>query len=77
MVSDMPQLLVNRDLCIGAGLCVMTAPEVFDQAEDDGLVVLLTPEPAGPARDPGTDPRAAAVREAARQCPSGALTWRD
>ncbi len=58
-------LHVDRDLCIGAGLCVLAAPEVFDQA-DDGLVVLLTPDPPD-----GAD---AAIREAVRRCPSGALS---
>jgi ferredoxin len=58
---------VDREVCIGAGLCVLTAPEVFDQG-DDGLVVMLTPYPAEPAD---------AVREAVRRCPSGALTLRD
>ncbi|MET8338947.1 hypothetical protein ABZV14_37720 [Streptosporangium canum] len=30
-----------------AGQCVLLAPEVFDQGEDDGIVILLAPEPAG------------------------------
>jgi ferredoxin len=56
---------VDRAVCIGAGLCVLAAPEVFDQG-DDGLVVLLV---ADAVDDPDD-----AVREAARRCPSGALT---
>ena len=31
--------------CIGAGMCVMTLPEVFDQSEEDGTVVVLAPDP--------------------------------
>ena len=54
----------NRDVCIGAGMCVMNAPEVFDQ-DDDGVVVLLTVEV--PAEHAGTTARAVA------SCPSGAL----
>ena len=27
--------------CIGSGMCVVTAPAVFDQDDDEGLVVLL------------------------------------
>jgi ferredoxin len=73
----MSHVVVNRDLCIGAGLCVMTAPEVFDQADDDGLVVLLAPEAADPGWDVAADPRAGAVRDAARRCPSGALIWQE
>jgi ferredoxin len=54
----------NRDVCIGAGLCAMTAPAVFDQG-DDGLVVVLTPNPDGGDQD--------AVRDAGNICPSGAI----
>ncbi|MFB9891439.1 ferredoxin [Planobispora takensis] len=60
-----PRVRADRDVCIGAGLCVMTAEEVFDQ-DDDGLVVLVTPDPA-----PETE---TAVRKAVRNCPSGALS---
>ena len=34
------KIAADRDVCIGAGMCVMTAPELFDQ-DDDGIVVLL------------------------------------
>ncbi|MET9922572.1 ferredoxin [Streptomyces sp. NPDC006435] len=37
---------VERDRCIGAGLCVMSAPTVFDQGDDDGLVILLNDSPS-------------------------------
>ncbi|KAF4409060.1 ferredoxin [Streptomyces sp. Ru87] len=56
----------DRDRCAGAGMCVLTAPEVFDQDEEDGLVVLLRSEPA-----PG---HRAAARRAAGLCPAGAIT---
>ncbi|GII80326.1 ferredoxin [Sphaerisporangium rufum] len=61
-------MLINADTgrCIGAGMCALTAPEVFDQSEDDGTVVVLDAEP-GPER-------AAAVRRAVQVCPSGALS---
>lgn len=58
----------DRDRCIGAGLCVMNAEEVFDQ-DDDGLVVLL-PEGTAAAVLPG---HAAAVERAVAGCPAGAL----
>jgi ferredoxin len=54
----------NRDICIGAGMCLMTAPEVFDQ-DDDGIVVLLTAEVP--------DAHVAQARRAVANCPSGAL----
>ncbi|MEU8248871.1 ferredoxin [Nonomuraea sp. NPDC048916] len=59
------KVVVDRSRCCGAGQCVLLAPEVFDQGEDDGLVVLLEAEPAERLR--------AAVREAAAVCPTGAV----
>jgi ferredoxin len=53
----------DRDVCIGAGMCVLTAGAVFDQ-DDDGIVVLLDEHPADEA----------AVRDAVANCPSGALS---
>ena len=35
------RVAANRDVCIGAGLCMLNAPAVFDQ-DDDGIVVVLT-----------------------------------
>nr|UDM84241.1 ferredoxin [Streptomyces sp.] len=51
---------------MGTGICVLTAPEVFDQ-DDDGKVLLLDPAPPGRAAAP-------AVRRAADLCPMGAIT---
>jgi ferredoxin len=47
-------------------MCVLTAPDVFDQAEDDGRVVVLVDELASPRVDD--------VRQAVDLCPSGALS---
>jgi ferredoxin len=49
---------------IGAGMCVLTAPAVFDQ-DDDGVVAPLVEE-VGPDD-------ADAARQAVALCPSGAL----
>jgi ferredoxin len=59
------QVLVHadRDVCIGAGMCVLSAGDVFDQ-DDDGIVTVLDERPAD-----GT-----AVRDAVANCPSGALS---
>ncbi|MGW4892451.1 ferredoxin [Kitasatospora sp. NPDC004240] len=57
-------ITTDRDRCIGAGLCVLTAPDVFEH-DDDGLVTLLTPEP-----EPGQE---ADVRLAQQLCPARAL----
>ena len=54
----------DRDACISAGNCVMTAGEIFDQ-DDDGIVVVLVPEVS--ADDEAT------VREAVKLCPASAL----
>jgi ferredoxin len=54
----------DRGRCIGAGMCVMNAEELFDQ-DDEGLVVVLTPEVP--------PEHAAAAARAVASCPSGAL----
>ncbi|MEV4162845.1 ferredoxin [Nonomuraea dietziae] len=55
----------DTGVCIGAGMCALTVPAVFDQSEEEGLVVVLTSEvPAGLEQ---------AVRRALTLCPSGAL----
>ena len=36
---------VDHDKCVASGNCVLTAPEVFDQRDEDGIVVLLNPTP--------------------------------
>lgn len=60
------KVTADRNVCIGAGNCVLTAPEVFDQSEEDGTVVLLHASPS--------DERRADVEEAAAACPSGAIS---
>ena len=39
------KIFADTDKCVGAGQCVHVAPELFDQGEDDGVVVVLDPEP--------------------------------
>jgi ferredoxin len=46
-------------------MCALTDPDVFDQDESDGTVVLLEPSPTGEHAD--------AAREAAHLCPAGAI----
>ena len=59
----------DRDRCIGAGQCVLTAPELFDQGEDDGLVLLLEAAPAEGQQD--------AARAAAAACPASVISLRE
>ncbi|MEV4994704.1 ferredoxin [Streptomyces niveus] len=42
------RVIIDADVCVGAGQCVLAAPEVFDQRDEDGIVVLLLENP--PAR---------------------------
>lgn len=56
---------VDPERCCAAGMCVLSAPEVFDQDPDDGVVVLLDPTPPPELH--------AAVREAALLCPATAI----
>jgi ferredoxin len=63
VVSEI-RIEADRDRCIGAGMCVMNAEEVFDQ-DDEGLVVVLTPDVP--------PEHAAAAARAVASCPSGAL----
>ncbi|PAK28028.1 ferredoxin [Streptomyces sp. alain-838] len=58
-------IAVDEDKCCGAGQCVLLAPEVFDQRDDDGIVILLDAQPAPEQH--------AAVREAADICPAAAI----
>ncbi|MEU5053340.1 ferredoxin [Streptomyces sp. NPDC021096] len=56
---------IDSDLCIGSGMCALTAPGVFDQ-DDDGFGTVR------PGREDGAgDPL---VKEAARGCPVRAVT---
>ncbi|MCZ0983350.1 ferredoxin [Streptomyces diastatochromogenes] len=64
-----PHITVEDDRCVAAGHCVVAAPEVFDQREEDGVVVLLDARPPASAR--------AAVHEAVLLCPAAAIRWGD
>lgn len=58
----------DREVCVGAGMCALTAPAVFTQDDEDGRVRLLEPEPS--------PVHAAAASEAAQLCPSRAIAIR-
>ncbi|MDX3850209.1 ferredoxin [Streptomyces sp. AK02-01A] len=62
------RVTVDKDKCRGAGQCVLIAPGIFDQRDDDGIVVLLGLEP-----EPDELSRAS-VREAAQVRPAAAIT---
>ena len=56
---------VDQDRCVGAGNCVLQAPEIFDQG-DDGIVILLQAEPPVELHE--------AARDATITCPALAIT---
>lgn len=62
----MLRVRVNQDVCIGSGMCVLSSTEVFDQRDEDGVVILLDTMPPERLHD--------VVRGAARKCPSHAIT---
>ena len=60
------KVTVDAEKCCGAGTCVLLAPDVFDQREDDGIVILLEERPG--------EEHHKIVREAASVCPGVAIS---
>lgn len=61
----MLRVKVDQSRCVGAGLCVVAAGEVFAQGDEDGLVKLLQEQPPEALHQK--------LRNAARNCPSLAI----
>ncbi|WP_433187080.1 ferredoxin [Actinoallomurus sp. CA-150999] len=59
------KVIIDQDKCVASGQCVTSAPDVFDQRDEDGIVVLLAEEPPADL--------AADVRQAAAVCPALAI----
>lgn len=59
---------VDVERCAGAGMCTLLAPELFDQTDVDGTVIVLRAEVMGPAVD--------LALQCARTCPTGAVSVR-
>lgn len=59
------KVVVEEDKCVAAGQCVAAAFEVFDQRDEDGIVVLLNENPPAEQADD--------VRQAAAVCPALAI----
>jgi ferredoxin len=57
---------VDREKCVASGQCVLSAPALFDQDENDGTVILLNDDPS---RD-----QYSAARLAAQMCPASVIT---
>jgi ferredoxin len=59
------KVTVDQDKCVSSGQCVLNAIDVFDQRDEDGVVILLNENPP-----PG---RAEDARKAAAACPALAI----
>lgn len=60
------KVVIDEEKCVAAGNCVAAAIEVFDQRDEDGIVVLLNEFPSAELADD--------VRQAAAVCPALAIT---
>jgi ferredoxin len=63
------RVAVDQDKCIAAGQCVAAAPDVFDQRDEDGVVVLVKVTPDATEEDD--------VLRAAEVCPALAIQIQD
>ena len=59
-------VFVDPELCIGSGTCVHTAPGAFE-LDDDGVADVVDQDAAPEDK----------LRQAARSCPTGAITVDD
>ena len=59
------RIAVDQDKCVSSGQCVLNAGDLFDQRDDDGVVVLLNDRPAADESEN--------ARRAAAACPALAI----
>ena len=62
------KIIADREACVGAGQCVLSADTVFDQDDDDGRVLLLSER---------ADDDVSGVEQAVLLCPARAITLAD
>lgn len=60
----MKKLVIDRDLCTGAAVCVSIAPEVFE-LDDENKAIIKDPEEA----------EESAIQQAIDGCPEDAISW--
>ena len=63
------KLTVDQKKCVASGQCVLSAPGVFDQRDEDAIVVLLQPSPPEGLSEE--------IKQAAALCPALAITVED
>jgi ferredoxin len=56
---------LEQDKCVGAGQCVLIAPDVFDQRDEDGIAILLQENPPAELQE--------GARQSAWACPGLAI----
>lgn len=56
---------IDKHKCVASGQCVLVAPDVFDQRDEDGIAVLLDASP--------TSDKAEKLQEAVIVCPAAAI----
>jgi ferredoxin len=59
------KVTVDQDKCVSSGQCVLNAGEIFNQRDDDGVVLLLIDNPS--------PDQAENTRKAAAACPALAI----
>lgn len=59
------KVTVDQDKCVSSGQCVLNAIDVFDQRDEDGVVILLNENPP--------PERVEDARKAAAACPALAI----
>jgi ferredoxin len=59
------KVIIDQDKCVASGQCVVAASDVFDQRDEDGIVVLLNENPRAELAED--------VRHAASVCPALAI----
>jgi ferredoxin len=60
------RVIIDRDRCVASGRCAAAVGEVFDQSDDDGIGVVVNPDPPADRADD--------VRYVAAVCPGLAIT---
>jgi ferredoxin len=63
------KVIIDQEKCVASGQCVLSAPDVFDQREEDGIVILLDETPP--------EDISGEVNEAAAICPARAILVKD
>lgn len=59
------KVIAHQEKCVAAGQCAMIAPNVFDQRDEDGVVLVLIDSPPQDQHE--------SARRAATACPAQAI----